>query len=102
MNQGLGVSNLAFFSELDASTSESALRFAVVVASSGIFFFFLTTMDVRSLTIAGVLSDDTAAAPFSSLSKDCAAKAGAVASKDSFGEVFSSSTFKPMSKITWT
>lgn len=95
------MSNLAFFSELDASMSESALRFAVVVVSSGIFFFFLTTIDVRSLTTAGVLPDD-AAAPFSSLSKDCAAKAGAVASRDSFGEVFSSSTFKPMSKITWT
>jgi hypothetical protein len=92
LDQGLGVSNLAFFSVLDASASESALRLAVVV-SSGAFFFFLTTIDVRSLTTAGVEPDDPAVVPLSSLSKDCAAKVGAVASRDSFGEVFSSSTF---------
>ena len=86
-----GVSRRAFFSILDSCASVSTLRFRTALASSGAFFFFFTTMDVKSFTTGGVTATADAE-PLSSLSNACAAKAGALPSNDSVGEVFNSST----------
>lgn len=83
--------SFAFFSEVSATPLSSALR--LEGDSSTIFFFFLTTMEVKSLTgiSTGVEVEDEA---FSSLSRDWAANAGAFCTAGSLGVVFNSSTFE--------
>ena len=86
------MSNFAFLSEFEGPASPSAFRLADVKVSDA--FFFLLIVEVKSFITGADVDVVIDESVFSSLSRACAAMAGALRPSASFGVVFSSSTCK--------